>query len=132
MQKEAAELRSTQAVVRFANRFASFVVCLALVCGAKPAAGRGDLRARRGPEALAFERTASVPPELRTGRRAPGHLASARQVQPHEFHPAVAAAFRSLAVNRRWTHIARPSACAARCIAVHAHAERGPPPHLFS
>jgi hypothetical protein len=129
---EAAELRSRQAAVLFANRFASFVVCVALVGGAGPAAGRGDLRASRGPEALKAERTASLPAELRTGRLSPGLLASARQLQSHEFHPAVAAAFRNRAVNRRWTHIARPSAGAATSMAVQAHAGRGPPHHVLS
>jgi len=118
--------------VRFANRFASLVVCVAIVSGASPAAVRGDLRAGVGPEALTSERTASVPAELTTGRLSPGLLASARQVQSHEFHPAVAAAVRSRAVNRHWTRIVRPSACAAASIAVHAHAGRGPPPHVLS
>jgi Fe-S cluster assembly scaffold protein SufB len=129
---EGAELRSRQVFVLFANRFASLVVCVALVCGASPAAVRGDLRASGGPEALTCERTASVPAELRSGRLSPGLLASAPQLRSHEIHPAVAAAFRGRAADRRWTHIARPSANAATCIAVHAHAERGPPHYVLS
>ena len=64
-------LRSMPSVLVQAKRLAAAPFWLALVCAANFLALRWDLWPSHGPNALAFERPASVPAELATGRLLP-------------------------------------------------------------
>jgi len=114
------------------RRLASFVVCLAFVCGIDPAGVRGDRSAHDGRGALTFHRPAAAPLELATGRLSPLLLASAQQVPSHEFHSAVGGARSGITVAGRWTRLARPSTCVAPFPTVQAHVDRGPPRTVLS
>jgi len=119
-------------VVFLAKRRASFVVCVALLCGVDPAGLRGDLSTRRGSDALTCNRTGSVPAELAPGRDSPRLFASGRQFPSHELQPAVTAAHSGSAVGDRWTRLARPSTWVDTFLATYTRAERGPPQHVLS
>jgi hypothetical protein len=119
-------------VERPIRRLASFLACVALVCAIDPAGVGGGVYAHGGPDALTFHRPGSIPADLAAGRLSPRLLASARQLQSYEFHPAVGAAASARPGAGRWTRLARPSTCVAPVPAIDAHVDRGPPHTLLS
>ena len=108
-----------------AKRLASAVICLAVVWGATPSV-RGDLSARRGPNALTFDRLAGAT-EIGTGGVAPRLFASGRKLPFHHHELATAEARAGIPSGGAWTRVVRRATVVDAFLAVCARAERGPP-----
>ena len=118
-------------VLFLGKRVASAALCIALA-GAIPVALRGELSAHNGPEALAFERAATLPVALQGHRAWPRVGLSGRHFGAPELHAAVAGSDGSTEVGGYGTCLGRPSTCFAALLLAYARSERGPPHHTLS
>lgn len=118
-------------VLLLAKRFASALICLAVVWGAAPLSVRGDLSASRRNDALTFERPSGAA-ELAPGRVSPQLFACASKSPTHHHEPASADVRAGNSLGLHWLRVVAPATIVAASLAVCARAERGPPRSTLS